>query len=69
MQHDTELDVIEPSSRGTLAPLYQEPDAESTGSKLERNITAVSSDGVKRGKWQVAAILTALFVCLHALRH
>lgn len=62
MQNGTELDVIEPSSRSTLSPLYREPDAESTGSKLERNITANSSDGKKRGKWQVTAILTALFV-------
>ncbi|OAG00499.1 MFS transporter-like protein [Paraphaeosphaeria sporulosa] len=64
MRNETELDVIEPSSRGTLAPLYQEPDAASTGSKLERNITAVSNDGRRRGKWQVAAILTALFLSL-----
>jgi integrase len=69
MQHETELDVIEPSSRDTLGPLYQEPNAESTGSKLERNITATSSDGMKRGKWQVAAILIALYVRFHALRH
>ena len=34
------------------------------GVKLERNMSAVSNDGTKRGKLKVAAILTALFVRL-----
>lgn len=62
MGHETELDVIEPSSEPSLAP--QNPKADSdAGLNLERNISAISNDGRRRGKLKIAAILTALFVC------
>lgn len=63
MRHETELDVIEPSSQAALTPQYPDSDV-GGGSKLERNVSAVSNDGRKRGKWQVTAILIALFVRL-----
>ena len=62
MVHETELNAIEPLSEHSLAPRKSKADSD-VGSNLERNISAVSNDGRKRGKLKVAAILTALFVC------
>ncbi|KAF1965006.1 MFS transporter-like protein [Bimuria novae-zelandiae CBS 107.79] len=63
MSHETELDLIEPSSQSTLAPRSQKADVD-VGSGLERNVSAISNDGRQRGKLKIAAILTALFLSL-----
>ncbi|KAJ4300943.1 hypothetical protein N0V90_003032 [Kalmusia sp. IMI 367209] len=63
MDREREMDVIEPASETTLASQSQKEDSD-VGPDLERNMSMLSSDGKKRGKWQMVAILIALFLSL-----